>query len=296
MHTRDHRTRAPIVAAFSPATGAREPVEFGVAASRITGAPLIVVAVADTGSLHVHFGADEAPVLPAAIGEPLRNLQEDMRRRGLSIEVRAFEDTTAARGVARAIDEFQPELVVIGSTARGEKGWIMTGNTAQRVIHISACPVAVVPNGYVRPEGGVAVIGVAYTPTPEGADALTRAVQLARAGGVRLKVITAVREEDAEEARLALTAQLGDLAGDLETELDVTVEEPTAALAAASEHVDLLMMGSRGLGPRRAVILGSVSRRVIDQAACPVLVLPRGSADRSEALLADAATQGSSPE
>ena len=60
---------------------------------------------------------------------------------------------------------------------------------------------------------------------------------------------------------------------------------------AASEQVDLLVMGSRGLGPKRAVVLGSVSRKVVDRAACPVLVLPRGASAKTEALLADAEAQ-----
>ena len=47
-------------------------------------------------------------------------------------------------------------------------------------------------------------------------------------------------------------------------------------------------MGSRGLGPRRAVVLGSVSRRVVDRAACPVVVIPRGSEAKAGELLADA--------
>ena len=54
---------------------------------------------------------------------------------------------------------------------------------------------------------------------------------------------------------------------------------------AASEHLDLLVMGSRAYGPAHAVLLGGVSRRVIAGAACPVVVLPRGTAARFEALV-----------
>jgi Universal stress protein family len=37
-----------------------------------------------------------------------------------------------------------------------------------------------------------------------------------------------------------------------------------------------LFAGSRGYGPLRAVMLGSVTRRVASQARCPVIVLARG--------------------
>jgi hypothetical protein len=38
-------------------------------------------------------------------------------------------------------------------------------------------------------------------------------------------------------------------------------------------------------------VLGSVSRKVVDHAACPVLVLPRGASAKTDALLADAEAQ-----
>jgi nucleotide-binding universal stress UspA family protein len=312
MERHDHTTQAPIVAAYSPDTCAREPVEFGIAASRITGAPLVIVAVTDTGSMRAHFGEEGAPPMP----EPLRHLENELKARGLYVEIRTFNDSTPARGLARAIDELEPELVVIGSTHRGTKGSALLGTTAERVLHVSACPVAVIPNGYQRPEGGVATIGAAYTPTEEGEDALRAAAGLARAGGVRLRAITVLDPRHAAESthrmgaeqhhelgpevdkaakgRLHTETRLNEALAQLgaEAEIDVLVNAPVAGLIAASEHVDILVMGSRGLGPRRSVVLGSVSRRVIDRAACPVLVIPRGAVTTADELVSDvAATQ-----
>jgi len=315
METSGHIRHAPVLAAFSPEAGAREPVEFAVAASRITGAPLIIVVVVDTGS-PVRLGGkttDEAPTLPDGLAAPVRHLQSELENRGIPVEIRAFEDSTAARGLARAIDELDPELVVVGATSRGERGSVLLGTTAGRVIHASACPVAVVPHGYTRPEGGVRVVGAAYTHSAEGADALRAAASLARSGGVALRVITVVEPkymqeeanrlmaeqhhavgseaQSAARARLDIEAQMhaavAEVAGDLEVDVDLMVDEPVRALAAASAHVDLLVMGSRALGPRRAVVLGSVSRRVIERAVCPVVVIPRGTEEKSAALLSD---------
>jgi hypothetical protein len=44
------------------------------------------------------------------------------------------------------------------------------------------------------------------------------------------------------------------------------------------------------------VLLGSVSRKVAAEAACPVLILPRGAGERSDALLADAQAQAARPD
>ena len=41
------------------------------------------------------------------------------------------------------------------------------------------------------------------------------------------------------------------------------------------EHLDVLVMGSRGYGPLHAVLVGGVAGRVVRDAACPVIVLPR---------------------
>ena len=43
-----------------------------------------------------------------------------------------------------------------------------------------------------------------------------------------------------------------------------------------SEGLDLLVTGSRGYGPKRAVLVGSVSSELLRTAQCPVVVVPRG--------------------
>jgi len=296
METQGPNTRAPVVAAFDAATGVREPVEFGIAASDVTGAPLIIAVV--------HTGDEESS---------LEQLRADLQRRGLDeVEIRTFKDRTAARGLARALDEVQPALIVLGSSKRSAIGSVFVGTTAERVIHASSCPVAVVPKGYERPEGGVKVIGAAYSPSDEGREALHAAASLARAGGARVRAImvldpshageqsssmmaeqhhiTSPSEGDAAVHRLSDEAELNEVVAKLgvDAEADVLVADAADGLVAASQNVDLLIMGSRGLGPKRAVLLGSVSRRVAERSACPVVILPRGATEKTEALLADA--------
>src|SRR3954452_9746338 len=296
METQGPNTRAPVVAALDAATGVREPVEFGIAASDVTGAPLIIAVV--------HTDDKESSL------EPLR---VELQRRGLDeVEIRTFEDRTAARGLARALDEVQPALIVLGSSKRSAIGSVFVGTTAERVIHSSSCPVAVVPKGYERPEGGVKVIGAAYSPSDEGREALHAAASLARAGGARVRAImvldpahageqsssmmagqhhaTSSSEGDAAVHRLSDEAELNEAVAKLgvEAETDVLVADAADGLVAASQNIDLLIMGSRGLGPKRAVLLGSVSRRVAERSACPVVILPRGATEKTEALLADA--------
>ncbi|WP_026118615.1 universal stress protein [Nocardiopsis salina] len=61
---------------------------------------------------------------------------------------------------------------------------------------------------------------------------------------------------------------------DVETETVATSEDGPRALLHQSRPHDLLVVGTRGLGPVAAVLVGSVSVRVAARAPCPVVVVP----------------------
>ena len=56
--------------------------------------------------------------------------------------------------------------------------------------------------------------------------------------------------------------------------------EPAEVLAEGASDLDLLLLGSRGYGPVKGTMLGSVSARVMAAAPCPVIVIPRGAGSR----------------
>ena len=313
MEPRPPEPHAPIVAAFDPRSAAAAPVDFGIAASAFTGAPLVVVAVRPGGP-RSWFKGDEDDAAGDG-GRAVEDLRTDLERRGVKADVRVMEARTAAAGLEQAVSDLGARLVVVGSTTRGGAGAALIGTTAERVLHASHCPVAVVPKGYERPAEGIRTVGVAFAPTPEGREALHAAGMLAKARGARLRAITVLdpktvddqsaslltaqhHEAGAEESTRArerldteagLRAAVAEAApGVADTEVDMLTQDPAEGLVAASRHVDLLVMGSRAHGPKRAVLLGSVSRRVTERASCPVLVIPRGGEGVAEGLLAGA--------
>jgi nucleotide-binding universal stress UspA family protein len=76
--------------------------------------------------------------------------------------------------------------------------------------------------------------------------------------------------EKLEEAVAALRDEAGEL--EIETRL---VEGPAAsALTKEAAGAELLVVGSRGLGGFRELLLGSVSHQCAQHASCPVLIVP----------------------
>lgn len=69
----------------------------------------------------------------------------------------------------------------------------------------------------------------------------------------------------------AVQRALGERAADVQ--LEVVCDLPATALLDASEDADLLVVGARGLGSFRGLVLGSVSQRCLEHATCPVMVV-----------------------
>jgi nucleotide-binding universal stress UspA family protein len=307
--TEEDPVSPPILVAFSPEHADRAPVHFAVAASRFTGAPLVVVAVGPGAAAGDGLGDGEFAGDPGAAHEPLAS---ELRSTGVDATIRVVEHSSPARGVFQVTDEIQPGLIVIGSTHRGKLGRVLLGSTAERLMQGSPSPVVVVPHGHEQHQHGVRTVGAGFTPTPEGQEALRTAALLARSAGARLEAIMVLDSEHAAEqspgllagehhdrsaaediaarhrlgAEDALRGAIAEVAADLDVEPDVLFQESADGLVAASERLDLLVLGSRAYGPVGAVTLGGVGRKVTAAASCPVLVLPRGTEGQIDALVA----------
>jgi nucleotide-binding universal stress UspA family protein len=83
-----------------------------------------------------------------------------------------------------------------------------------------------------------------------------------------------------EEAAARLVERVVDevVANDSTVDVRATVVEgqPASALMDAVGDDDLLIVGSHGLGGIKVLLLGSVSREVVNHAPCPVVVHRRG--------------------
>lgn len=211
---------------------------------------------------------------------------ESLRVPGVRREV--VRSDSPARGLHELAAATGAELIAVGSTHHGRFGRLAPGSVGMHLLHGAPCPVLVVPRDTdSRPPR---TIGVAYDGRPESRAALHEAevltgqldAQLLLLGVVPPLVVPvgvgpAVPPAAAYETQQAFDATLERVALESgpRTEHRTMTGSPGRALSEASADVDLLVTGSRGYGPLGGVLLGSVSRYLVDHAPCPVLVVPR---------------------
>lgn len=233
---------------------------------------------------------------------------EDPAAPPLEVEYHAVAGAAPSRVLHELAEERTAAAIVVGATHHGAAVRLLTGSTPERVLDGSPCPVAVAPEGYAdaharaTPLAGPDAplqIAVAFDDSPEAAHALAAAADFARLAGGRLRVVTAVNgavglyppldpgayAEIADLARTSARERLEAAVAQLD---GVTVDaavvdgDPANVLLEDSEHDDLLFTGSGGKGPFRRVLMGSVSTTLLREAACPVVIVPRGSGEGAQ--------------
>jgi nucleotide-binding universal stress UspA family protein len=218
----------------------------------------------------------------------LKDQLDDDRER----EMRVISARSPATGLSQIAEREQASLIVVGPSRRAGLGQVRPGSVGERLLSGASSPVGVAPRGYAQAERSLGVIGCAFDGSPESHLAVEWASDLASASAARLVVVSAhapmafgqipaglpspesvnqvLRRELRQEQEQVIAAH------DRQAEGVFTDGDAADVLERASEDVELLVLGSRGYGPLRATVLGSVSQQVLRNAASPVVVRPRG--------------------
>lgn len=86
---------------------------------------------------------------------------------------------------------------------------------------------------------------------------------------------TALVEQGLEtDARDAVTRTVDEIARGTTVETVVREGQPATVLLDEAKDADLLVVGSRGLGGFRGLLLGSVSQQCAHHASCPLVIVP----------------------
>jgi nucleotide-binding universal stress UspA family protein len=312
----------PILAGYDPRTADTAPVRFGLAVAKLSGGALVIASVeAEAPILPLSVGQ----AMPYAIVQPdddlvadcgpaLGDVEDDLSAHDIPVECRRVRSTSAARGLHEAAIEEGAGLLVVGSTRRGRLGRVLPGSTAQRLLEGAPCPVAVVPGGWAE-QRPLETIGVAYGGGDEARQAVHAAHALARRVGARLRVLAVLSVDLGVygDTEAPIAGQIGkdvkDMVGerrrrverdlrevvagldggaDVDIDIEISAGYPAETLVEVSRQLDLLVCGARAYGPLGTVLLGGVTRRLVAEAPCPVIVLPRGAQGWLEELRAKA--------
>jgi nucleotide-binding universal stress UspA family protein len=198
----------------------------------------------------------------------------------------------AAQALLEAADGAQ--LLVVGSRGRGGFSGLLLGSVSQDCVQRAPCPVAVIPPAWAGESHGRVVVGVDGSEPSSGAlrwaaeaaalreaeldavnafDALqvVMPMGLAAAGADR-ELLAKASDDLLQEMTKAATDGTGPRPRSVE--LISMRAGPARALLDAALGADLLVVGSRGRGGVRGLLLGSVSQQCVHHAPCPIVVVP----------------------
>lgn len=290
-----HSSSAPIVVGIDGSSSADAALSWAVEAARLRHTRLRLVHAID-----LTWTASSPAFAPPV------DAQRDMAWSVLTTAMVDLEDVDVAvetsvgtgRPAPVLLEEAErAQLVVLGSRGRGDLVGLLTGSTSLQVAMHATCPVVVVRAGLPEPargrSAGRVVVGVDGTEVSEAAIAFAfEEADLRRVGLTALHAWDWPEHVDATHHGLWAAAQEAEeavlaerLAGWTEKFPDVDVTrvtrraDPAWALVDESAGAALTVVGSRGSGGFKGLLLGSVSHAALQHADAPVAVVrTRGDA------------------
>lgn len=185
-------------------------------------------------------------------------------------------------------------VLVLGTRGLGGFSGLLIGSTAVALAIHAHCPVVVARGAG---EDGPVVVGVDGTPTGEAAIAFafaeasrrgtdlvavhtwTDLVMEAALAGSAAALDFAPLEAQAEELLAERLAGWQEKYPDVSVTRHVSRERAVTALLRYAEGAQLVVVGSRGRGGFRGLLLGSTSQHLLHHAPCPVAVVRTGDPD-----------------
>lgn len=290
-----------VVVGFDGSAPSTAALDWAAAEAARRGLPLKVVLAVELGTALPMPMDSGAPWAMAKIEGAAREVLADAADRarktdpGLAVESSLVIDTAAAALVDASTSA---SLIVVGNRGHGDLVGTLLGSVAFGVTAHAQCPVAVVRGGSMRVPGPDAPVVVGVDGSSPSNAAIDEAAELADRAGASLKVVAAYQvpitgwvgvtpwldvypEDELADAAEGTAKAVLDGARErirrnhpsLDVEFTAVRARPADALAERSKTAGVVVVGSRGRGGFRSLILGSVSRGLVHNAESPVLVV-----------------------
>jgi nucleotide-binding universal stress UspA family protein len=220
--------------------------------------------------------------------DALRLLERERVAAGVSAELASVVAASPGRGLHERAEAQGADLLVVGSCARGAFGRAMLGDDTRAALNGAPCALAIAARGHAEHLAPLVRIGVGYDGSPESRAALAAAQELAARSNASPRALEVVAVPSIAYAGIvppaigeSIDAMLSDAGERMRALAGV---EGTAVyglageeLASFGDRLDLLVVGSRGYGPLRRLVMGSTSDHLERHARCSLLVLPRAA-------------------
>lgn len=299
MVTASPETVPRVVVGYDGSPGSAAAVEWAVDEANARGVPLEVRSVVEPAT------AMAVDVLGEGWVDDAQQVAERLAEHGVERAAVTAQVPVIARGVvghpsASLVAASEgAALLVVGAHSEDHPPGTLVGSVAFAVTVHARCPVAIVRGAPPSRAGVGRPVVVGVDGSRSATAAVLEAADLAARSGAELVVVSAWRspvltrwEADPDEpGRQRRTSQLRRLAAEsvasaeadrarhvhpgLAVSTRVLEGAPARLLAELSPDVGALVVGSRGHGGFAGLLLGSVTRRLVHEASCPVLVVRR---------------------
>jgi nucleotide-binding universal stress UspA family protein len=231
------------------------------------------------------YGRSAARAFPLEMADSQQMLERERELAGIDAQLFVRGPWPVGRGLHDLADDQQADLLVVGTTRHGFAGRILIGDDSRGALDDAPCAVAIAPHGYAVSPHRLQRLGVGYDGSPESEHALRIARELGAMHAGTIQAFWVVSLEEVREKR-PIPAEWPDAIDELVAaharrlaKLDgvrsvVSYGGTREDLVEAGRELDLLIVGSRGLGPARRLI-HSVSRYLVGRLTCPLLVTHR---------------------
>jgi nucleotide-binding universal stress UspA family protein len=235
-----------------------------------------------------------------------RLLEDGRTAAGVEAELLSVVAASPGRGLHQQAEELGADLLAVGSCAHGAFGRVMLGDDTRAALNGAPCAVAIAARGYAHQRTPIAKVGVAYNGSPDSKAALALAQELAKSTGAAVNAL--------EVVAIPTLAYAGTIPPAIGEGIDVMLQEAEGRmkqlpgveghavygiageeLAAFGDQLNLLVVGSRGYGPVKRLVLGSTSDYLERHARCSLLVLPRVAAGPAEDSMAPGQLSAETP-
>lgn len=275
---------APVVVGFDGSATAQSAVHYGAREALRRGSGLRIVHAFGWPVILPPFHApydqhDQGP--RAAMLELLAQTAHEVRadHPHLSVTTRLIDGSPGGVLVDASRDA---QLLVLGHRGLGGFAGLLVGSVAAQATGHARCPVVVV-RGDRPPDGAPVVLGT------DGSPGANRAAEVAFAQAQlrHVELVLAYHQPAGKNSvgDPGFWATVGDAGAlgagarcpDVKYRTEVVSGDSVASALitfARRTSAGLLVVGSRGLGGFRGLVMGSTSRNLIEHAPCPVMVVP----------------------